>query len=124
MRHFIEGGTISNCWVKINILPVLHENELKGECGIKAKRGSGNYKNAYKKLKRVVAFIGLTGDTNINYIIHPDCKTVDDSNSLRIFYEEESESRAEVDNEKNEQENEEGDDTDDTLIKIKLTKAT
>ena len=45
--RYIEGETISNCWVKADILPVIHAKELKGKGNIKAKRGAVKFKHAY-----------------------------------------------------------------------------
>ena len=34
-KRFVMGETLSKCWVKSSILPVLQENEVRGEGGQK-----------------------------------------------------------------------------------------
>ena len=123
-RRYIEGETIANCWVKADILPVLQANELRGEGNIKAKRGAAKFKQAYDELSEALTSIGLTDDTNVDDIIHPDIEIVDDSNRLMIYDEEEDERTMEGDNNaNNEEDDEEDDDADDDLNVITLTKA-
>ena len=123
VRRFIEGETILNCWVKAEILPVLHANDLKGEGEIKAKGGAAKFKTDFEELGRELSSLALTDNTNVDDIIHPECKNFDNSNPLGIVDEEESESRMEVDNEKNEQNDKLDDNADDELVQISLTKA-
>ena len=115
-RKFVHGETVANCWVKSTILPVLHENELKGEGERKTKVGAAKFKSAFEDLSEQLALLDMEDLPPVDtLIVGLEIEMVDDSG--KGDDDEECESMV-VDVHTEEEE-----DVDDELIQIPLTKA-
>ena len=114
-KKFVHGETVANCWVKSTILPVLHENELKGEGERKTKVGAAKFKSAFEDLSEQLALLDMEDLPPVDTLIAGlEIEMVDDSR--KGDDDEECESMVDVHTEEEE-------DVDDELIQIPLTKA-
>ena len=106
-KHFIRGETIANYWIKSSILPVLHENELKGEGKRKKKVGAAKFKNKVNELTTDLASLGLGDMPSMESLVNGlDCEIFDDPGKVSGNDKEECESMNDIFTEEEDVDNE------------------
>ena len=122
-RRHIEGETISNCWVKSEILPPVYENELRGDANRKVKRGVAHFQQDFDALASDLSSMNIADAPTAEEILTMPLEVVVDA-AKRIVGKDEGEQEIEIEDTAagNEDDNKE-DKADDKLIEISLTKA-
>lgn len=78
--NFILDETIASRWVKSTILPILYENELKGEDDRKTKVGSENFRKDVEGLINKLALLNINDVPPSKITVSGlACKVVEDS---------------------------------------------
>ena len=89
-RRHIEGETISNCWVKTKILPLIYENELRGDANRKVKRGVAHFQQDFDALASDLSSMKIADAPTAEEILTMPLEVVVDA-AKRIVGEDEGE---------------------------------